>query len=138
MGKRGVLPQTRLMDLKSYVFPFSLSNTVPTFFFQSHGVMERDILCTYTILGKFFWKYIHAGSFSTFDVYLTSLVSLDHRFHCGHLAHAPSGKFQFDESSSGHLFVIRQFNLLTYTFNICFLSMLLLKWALIHLLAVET
>ncbi|KAM4680408.1 lysocardiolipin acyltransferase 1 isoform 6-T8 [Amazona ochrocephala] len=53
--------------------------------------MERDILCTYTILGKFFWKYIHAGSFSTFDVYLTSLVSLDHRFHCGHLAHTPSG-----------------------------------------------
>lgn len=67
--------------------------------------MERDILCTCTILGKFFWKYIHARSFSTFDVYLTGLVSLDHRLCCGHLAHTPSGKLQF-EPSSGQLFAI--------------------------------
>ncbi|XP_066172413.1 lysocardiolipin acyltransferase 1 isoform X2 [Sylvia atricapilla] len=53
--------------------------------------MEGDVLCTYTILGKFLWKYIHAGPFPAFDVHLSSLVPLDHRLHCGHLAHTPCG-----------------------------------------------
>lgn len=55
--------------------------------------MEGDVLCTCTILGKFLWKYIHAGPVSAFDVYLASLVPLDHRLHCGHLAHTPCGKW---------------------------------------------
>lgn len=101
--------------------------------------MERDILCTCTILGKFFWKCIHAWSFSTFDVYLAGLVSLDHRLCCGHLAHAPSGKLQF-EPGSGQMFIIPRLSLLTNTFNYIFLKffMLLSKHALTYLLSVET
>lgn len=45
---------------------------------QSHGVMEGDILLTCTVLGKFFWEYFHARTFSTFDVCLPGLVSLDY------------------------------------------------------------
>lgn len=101
--------------------------------------MERDIFCTCTILGKFFWKYIHARSFSTFDVCLAGLVSLDHRLRCGHLAHTPSGKLQF-EPSSGQLFLILQFSLLPHPFSFSFLSffMLLSTQALTDLLSVET
>lgn len=67
--------------------------------------MERNILRSCTVFGKFFWKYFHARSFSTFDVYLPGLVSLDHRPHCGHVAHASSGKLQH-EPSSEQLFIL--------------------------------
>ncbi|KAJ7397891.1 lysocardiolipin acyltransferase 1-like protein [Pitangus sulphuratus] len=83
--------QTAKSNMGAGISSSPLSFTVLKRNAESHGVMERDILCTCTILGKFLWKYIHAQSFSTFDVHLTGLVSLDHRLHRGHLAHAPSG-----------------------------------------------
>lgn len=103
--------------------------------------MEGDVLCTCTILGKFLWKYIHAGPFSAFDVYLAGLVPLDHRPHCGHLAHTPCGKWQL-EPRAGQLSIIPQFSLLTNTLGFISwflkLFMLLSKQALTHLLSVET
>nr|XP_031540783.1 lysocardiolipin acyltransferase 1 isoform X3 [Vicugna pacos] len=58
---------------------------------QNHGVMERDLLYTYSVLGMLFWKHFHAGSVFTFDVYKPVLVSLDQQPHCGNLAHATRG-----------------------------------------------
>lgn len=54
--------------------------------------MERGLLYTHFVLGKLFWKHFHAGSFFTFDVYKSVLVSLDQQPPCGHLAHATCGK----------------------------------------------
>lgn len=73
---------------KCMLFFFSLH------IFQNHGVMERDLLHTHSVLGKLFWKHIHAGSLFTFDVCKPILVSLDQQPPRGNLAHTTCGKLE--------------------------------------------
>lgn len=62
------------------------------YIFQNHGVMERGLLYTHSVLGKLFWKHFHVGSLFTFDVYKPFLVSLDQQPPRGNLAHTSCGK----------------------------------------------
>lgn len=73
--------------------------TFPFYIFQNHGVMERDLLHTHSVLGKLFWKHFHAGSLFTFDAYKPILVSLDQQPPCGNLAHTSSGKLHTREGN---------------------------------------
>lgn len=49
------------------------SRTIDT---QSHGVMERGLLCLHFVSGKFFREHLHARPICSFDVRVSELVSV--------------------------------------------------------------